>query len=98
MLVNPGVSVSTGEIFKAMDTVSANKPMKLTSRKGDLLSRALSGENDMQEFAIKQVLLFLMFCEFCLSKLRVSLRACQGQVPLVLEFLGQMPKPKMRLR
>ena len=55
VLVNPGVSVSTGEIFKAMDKAPDGKPMNLTSRKGDLLSRALSGENDMQEFAIIQV-------------------------------------------
>ena len=54
VLVNPGVSVSTGEIFKAMDSTPRPETPKLTARRGDLLSRALSGENDMQDAAIVQ--------------------------------------------
>lgn len=54
VLVNPGISVSTGEIFRSMDAKPRGRNMKLTSRTGDLLSRALSGGNDMQDFAIAQ--------------------------------------------
>lgn len=52
VLVNPGISVSTGAIFKAMDSAPRAKAPAMTSRQGDLLTRALSGENDMQDVAI----------------------------------------------
>jgi len=54
VLINPGVAVSTGMIFKAMDSVPRAAEPARTSRQGDLLSRALSGENDMQDRAIAQ--------------------------------------------
>jgi len=54
VLVNPGVAVSTGAIFNAMDATPRAKVPAMTSRQGDLLSRALSGENDMQNVAISQ--------------------------------------------
>ena len=54
VLINPGVAVSTGAIFKAMDAAPRAEIPAMTSRQGDLLSRALSGENDMQEMAIMQ--------------------------------------------
>jgi len=54
VLINPGVAVSTGAIFKAMDSAPRSKTPALTARQGDLLSRALSGENDMQDMAIAQ--------------------------------------------
>jgi len=54
VLVNPGVSVSTGTIFKAMDKNPRDKHPKQTSNSGDLLSRALSGVNDMEGMAIEQ--------------------------------------------
>ena len=52
ILVNPGVAVSTGRIFKAMDAAPRATLPRANVETGDLLSRALSGENDMQEFAI----------------------------------------------
>jgi 4-diphosphocytidyl-2-C-methyl-D-erythritol kinase len=52
VLVNPGVAVSTALIFKALDAAPRPKEPARTARDGDLLSRALSGENDMQEAAI----------------------------------------------
>lgn len=55
ILVNPGVGVSTGAIFKAMDAQPRETYPKETALKGDLLSRALSGTNDMQEAATLQV-------------------------------------------
>jgi len=55
ILVNPGVAVSTGEIFKSMDSEPRSAHPATTSRTGDLLSRAFSGENDMQGAAIAQV-------------------------------------------
>lgn len=54
VLINPGVAISTGAIFKAMDSEPRAKVPVMTSREGDLLSRALSGENDMQETAMFQ--------------------------------------------
>jgi len=55
VLVNPGVAVSTGEIFRAMDSVPRAAEPKPNVTTGDLISRALAGENDMQEAAIAQV-------------------------------------------
>lgn len=54
ILVNPSVAVSTGAIFKAMDAQPRETYPKVTSLTGDLLSRGLSGTNDMQEAAIMQ--------------------------------------------
>jgi len=54
VLVNPGVAVSTGQIFKAMDSAPRDAMPAQTSREGSLLSRALSGENEMQDAAIAQ--------------------------------------------
>lgn len=55
LLINPGVAVSTGAIFKTFDA-GANipdtpRPMKTS---GDLLSRALDGGNDLEPIAIAQ--------------------------------------------
>jgi len=55
LLVNPGVAVSTGDIFRTMDRAPRAVTPAQTSKQGDLLSRALSGENEMQDFAIAQV-------------------------------------------
>jgi len=54
ILVNPGVAVSTGAIFKAMDAQPRETDPKETASEGDLLSRALSGTNEMQDAAIVQ--------------------------------------------
>lgn len=54
VLVNPGVAVSTGEIFKSMDSTPRSVKPKSNQMYGDLLSRALAGTNDMQDFAIAQ--------------------------------------------
>jgi len=54
ILVNPSVAVSTGAIFKAMDAQPRRIYPNATASQGDLLSRALSGANDMQEAATLQ--------------------------------------------
>lgn len=54
VLINPGIAVSTGAIFTAMDSAPRPDVPAKTSRQGDLLSRALSGSNDMQDAAIAQ--------------------------------------------
>lgn len=54
VLVNPGVAVSTGAIFKAMDAAPRAVSPRINMLHGDLLSRSLAGTNDMQEFAIQQ--------------------------------------------
>ena len=54
VLVNPGVAVSTGAIFKAMDAAPRAQNPRPNADSGDLLSRVLSGDNDMQDFAIAQ--------------------------------------------
>jgi len=52
LLVNPGIAVSTPEIFKAFDAgVHALTPSAQLAE-GDLLSRALAGRNDLQDVAI----------------------------------------------
>lgn len=55
LLVNPGVAVSTAAIFKAFDeaadTPETPRPIKT---RGDLLSRALDGRNDLEPIAIAQ--------------------------------------------
>jgi len=54
VLVNPNVAVSTGAVFKAMDSKPREESPAMTARVGSLLSRALSGTNDMQDFAMAQ--------------------------------------------
>ncbi|WP_427451904.1 4-(cytidine 5'-diphospho)-2-C-methyl-D-erythritol kinase [Litorimonas sp. WD9-15] len=54
VLVNPGVAVSTGVIFKSMDAKPRAAEPKPNATSGDLLSLALAGVNDMQDFAIAQ--------------------------------------------
>ena len=54
VLVNPGVAVSTGAVFKAMDSATRSKAPRPNARSGGLLARALAGTNDMQGFAIRQ--------------------------------------------
>lgn len=54
ILINPGVAVSTSSIFNAMDAERRGENPALTARQGDLLARALSGTNDMQDTAIAQ--------------------------------------------
>ena len=55
LLVNPGIAVSTGSVFKAFDAAKdireTPRPMKIS---GDLLSRALDGRNDLEPIAILQ--------------------------------------------
>lgn len=54
VLVNPGVAVSTGAVFKSMDANPRAAEPKLNATSGDLLSLALAGVNGMQDFAIAQ--------------------------------------------
>lgn len=54
VLVNPGVPVSTAAIFNAMDDAPRDAEPKINAGTGDLLSRALSGTNDMQDYAVLQ--------------------------------------------
>ena len=52
VLVNPGVAVSTAEVFATYDLVPRDAEPSRTDRSGDLLSRAYSGTNDLQGAAI----------------------------------------------
>ena len=52
VLVNPGRPVSTGAIFNAFDATHPRKDPARTARTGSLLTRALSGSNDLQPVAI----------------------------------------------
>ena len=52
VLVNPRVAVSTREIFEQFDAVPRALEAKPNAATGDLLSRALSGENDLQDVVI----------------------------------------------
>jgi len=70
--LNPGVAVSTGAIFRAMDAQPRETYPKETALKGDLLSRALSGRNDMQEVATLRNL----FWDFPLRCASSTGRAC----------------------
>jgi 4-diphosphocytidyl-2-C-methyl-D-erythritol kinase len=54
ILVNPGVPVSTGTIFKALDATPRAAEPNGTARSGGLIERALSGTNEMQDAAIRQ--------------------------------------------
>ena len=54
VLVNPRVPVSTGEIFEQFDGVPRPSEAKPNTNSGGLLSRALSGENDLQDVAISK--------------------------------------------
>lgn len=54
VLINPGVAVSTAEIFKRFDQSSAiRETPRPQLASGDLLERALSGRNDLQPIAIE---------------------------------------------
>lgn len=52
VLVNPGVPVSTGDIFRAFDSRRPPEVPRQTVREGRLLERALSGTNDLEASAI----------------------------------------------
>ena len=52
LLVNPGFPVSTAEIFKAFDAAQRPIKPKPQLKRGDLLSRAIAGQNDLQDIAI----------------------------------------------
>ena len=54
VLVNPRVAVSTREIFEDFDAVSRALEPKPNAETGDLLSRALLGENDLQDVAMSK--------------------------------------------
>lgn len=55
LLINPGVAVSTGAIFKAFDSAPdiRETPRPLLPKR-DLLTRAMDGRNDLEPIAIKQ--------------------------------------------
>ncbi len=72
VLVNPGVGVSTADIFKRFDAGNP-QPLRAQKYKGDLIDLALSGRNDLQASA----------CEFQPEIVRVLLElACQDGVRL----------------
>ncbi|GHA82277.1 4-diphosphocytidyl-2-C-methyl-D-erythritol kinase [Algimonas arctica] len=52
VLVNPGVPVNTGDIFRAYDSTHPPVVPHKTARQGSLLERALSGTNDLEAPAI----------------------------------------------
>lgn len=52
VLVNPGVAVSTARIFQTFDLLPREAEPARTDRDGDLLARAYSGRNDLQNAAI----------------------------------------------
>ncbi|MGB6230016.1 MAG: 4-(cytidine 5'-diphospho)-2-C-methyl-D-erythritol kinase [Litorimonas sp.] len=54
VLVNPGVQLSTGRIFSALDAQPRPQIPRTTSRDGTLLDRAMSGTNEMDTAAIIQ--------------------------------------------
>ena len=54
VLVNPGVRVSTASVFETFDLLPRDADPASTDAQGDLLSRAYSGENDLQSAAIGQ--------------------------------------------
>lgn len=55
LLINPRVAVSTGSIFKAFDaSPNIRETPRPIKQKGDLLSRALDGRNDLEPIAIAQ--------------------------------------------
>lgn len=54
VLVNPGVPVSTGEIFRSYDSANPAVSPKQTARQGSLLERARAGTNDLEVPAIAQ--------------------------------------------
>lgn len=55
VLVNPGVPVSTGDVFQAYDKKGPATNPQQTVRRGDLLARAQSGTNDLEVPAILNV-------------------------------------------
>lgn len=52
VLVNPGVPVSTGDIFRLYDSRHPPSVPRQTARQGCLLERAISGTNDLEADAI----------------------------------------------
>lgn len=52
VLVNPGVPVSTAEIFRRYDSRNPEVLPKQTARDGSLMHRALSGTNDLEADAL----------------------------------------------
>ena len=52
VLVNPRVAVSTAAVFQTFDLIPRAAEPARTDRHGDLLSRAYSGDNDLQNAAI----------------------------------------------
>ena len=72
VLINPGVGVSTADIFKRFDAGNP-QPLRPQKYKGDLIDLALNGRNDLQAPA----------CEFQPEIVRVLLElACQDGVRL----------------
>jgi 4-diphosphocytidyl-2-C-methyl-D-erythritol kinase len=51
VLVNPGVEISTAQIFKAYDRAFPNAHDPLPHREGDLMEIALAGSNDLEPIA-----------------------------------------------
>jgi 4-diphosphocytidyl-2-C-methyl-D-erythritol kinase len=52
VLCNPGVAVSTAEIFAAFDSGDVKETPRPQSHEGSLLERALEGRNDLQPYAV----------------------------------------------
>ena len=85
VLVNPGIPVSTAEIFEAYDSVQRPVEPDRTQRSGSLIERARSGVNDMQNAAVVQapeiaeVLTALDLSEGCdLARMSGSGASCFG--------------------
>lgn len=54
VLANPGIAVSTGDIFRAFDADTHDVRPAQTARSGSMIGRALSGSNDLAPYAIDQ--------------------------------------------
>lgn len=54
VLANPGIQISTADIFKAFDAEARSEQPASTAREGTLLDRTLSGRNDLEAIAIDQ--------------------------------------------
>ncbi|MGJ8562439.1 MAG: 4-(cytidine 5'-diphospho)-2-C-methyl-D-erythritol kinase [Alphaproteobacteria bacterium] len=55
VLINPGVTVMTRDIFKAFDSLSPKDTPRPQCSQGDLIARALDGRNDLEPAAIQAV-------------------------------------------
>lgn len=55
VLVNPGIAVSTGDIFRIYDGLNPKSQPDETATFGGLLDRTLSGRNDLQKTAVTLV-------------------------------------------